>query len=124
MIVKGTKQLGNFKRGINLYVPKRKTAAAPSGIPTATANSIILQSGDVNWNLNGANFQRQHDGYFGDYVDWKLLWNGTRWEIVGDNGYLAYYSLASNQTTNFFPDQGSWLRFFDSTTMTLVFIGT
>ena len=29
MIVKGTKQLGNFKRGVNLYIPKRKTNAPP-----------------------------------------------------------------------------------------------
>ena len=29
MIVKGTKQLRNFKKGINLYIPKRKTSAAP-----------------------------------------------------------------------------------------------
>jgi len=40
VIVKGTKQLGNFKRGVNLYVPKRKTSAAPSGIPVASTNTI------------------------------------------------------------------------------------
>ena len=68
MIVKGTKQLGNFKRGINIYVPKRiSTPPAPSGIPTATANSIILQSGDSVFGLNGAEFPRQHDWYFGDW---------------------------------------------------------
>ena len=39
MIVKGTKQLGNFKRGVNLYVPKRRSAA-PSGIPVASTNTI------------------------------------------------------------------------------------
>jgi len=93
----------------------------PSGIPTATANSIILQSGE---NLNGAEFYRQNDGYFGDFADWKLVWSGTRWEILGDNLYLAYYSLASNQTVNLFPDQGSWFRLADSATVTLVFVGT
>ena len=35
MIVKKTKQLGNFKKGINLYVPRR-----PSGIPVASTNTI------------------------------------------------------------------------------------
>ena len=39
MIVKGTKQLGNFKRGVNLYIPKRRSAA-PSGIVVATTNTI------------------------------------------------------------------------------------
>jgi hypothetical protein len=42
MIVKGTKQLGSFKRGVNIYVPKKKVIvpAAPSGIPVASTNSI------------------------------------------------------------------------------------
>jgi hypothetical protein len=41
MIVKKTKQLGNFKKGINLYVPKKRiVSAAPSGIPVATTNTI------------------------------------------------------------------------------------
>ena len=43
MIVKGTKQLGNFKRGVNLYVPKRRSAA-PSGIPVASTSQIIVTS--------------------------------------------------------------------------------
>lgn len=43
MIVKGTKQLGSFKRGINIYVPKRISAPpAPSGINVATTNAIVL----------------------------------------------------------------------------------
>jgi len=37
MIVKKTKQLGNFKRGINLYIPKKKiSAAAPTTLPLGT----------------------------------------------------------------------------------------
>jgi len=42
MIVKKTKQLGNFKRGINLYIPRRRSSSAPSGIVVATANAIVL----------------------------------------------------------------------------------
>lgn len=42
MIVKGTKQLGNFKRGVNLYIPKRRSAAAPSGIPVASTASVVI----------------------------------------------------------------------------------
>jgi len=39
MIVKKTKQLGNFKKGINLYVPTRRiVSAAPSNIPLSQAN--------------------------------------------------------------------------------------
>jgi hypothetical protein len=106
------------------WTPTITITALLNGIPTATANSIKLRSGDVTFSLNIAEFPKQFDGYFGDYGDWKLVWSGTRWEIQGDNNYLAYYSLASNQTTDFFPDQGSWFKPFDSTTVTLVFVGT
>jgi len=44
MIVKKTKQLGKFKRGINLYVPTRRSSSAPSGIPVASTNSISVNS--------------------------------------------------------------------------------
>jgi hypothetical protein len=83
-----------------------------------------LRYGDIVFGLNGAVFPKQHIGYFGDSGNDKLVWSGTRWEIQGDNNYLAYYSLASNQTTNFFPDQGSWFRPLDSATVTIVFVGT
>jgi hypothetical protein len=106
------------------WTPNITITALLNGIPTATANQIKLRSGDVTFGLTDAEFPKQFDGYFGDYGDWKLVWSGTRWEIKGDNDYLAYYSLASNQTTNFFPDQGSWFKLFDSTTVTIVFVGT
>lgn len=54
MIVKGTKQLGNFKRGINIYVPKRiSTPLAPSGIPLST--QAILLGGFVTDNFLNIN---------------------------------------------------------------------
>ena len=46
MIVKGTKQLKSFKRGVNIYVPKKKiiqSISAPPSLPVATTNSF-------NWN--------------------------------------------------------------------------
>ena len=46
MIVKGTKQLGNFKRGVNLYIPKKRiVSAAPSGIPVSTQTIIVTNAG-------------------------------------------------------------------------------
>ena len=42
MIVKKTKQLGNFKKGINLYVPRRRSSSAPSGIPVASTASVTV----------------------------------------------------------------------------------
>jgi hypothetical protein len=50
MILKGAKQLKNFKKGINLYVPtRRRVSAAPSGIPVAsTASAVIGNAGAGN----------------------------------------------------------------------------
>jgi hypothetical protein len=51
MIVKKTKQLGNFKKGINLYVPRRRSSSAPSGIPVASTTSVVIAGGssEANW---------------------------------------------------------------------------
>jgi hypothetical protein len=38
MIVKKTNQLGNFKKGINLYVPRKRISAAPTTLPLSTPN--------------------------------------------------------------------------------------
>ncbi len=49
MIVKDTKQLGNFKKGINLYIPKKRTSASPAPITTSRAfDSIGDQVGTTN----------------------------------------------------------------------------
>ena len=50
MIVKKTRQLGNFKRGINLYIPKRRSAAAPLGLPASF--TMVVTPSDVE-NLTG-----------------------------------------------------------------------
>ena len=127
IIVKGTKQLGNFKKGINIYIPKRRiVSAAPSGIPTATTNTITLQSGGAGYPiyiLDGEPFPKQDIGYFGGGGDIKLVWSGTRWEILGDNNFLIAYNTTSGQTTNYFPDQGNWFDYLNQPA-SLVFVGT
>lgn len=50
MIVKKTKQLGNFKKGINLYIPKRTALATPT-----YANGL---------------YGKRYVGYFDDDVNW------------------------------------------------------
>jgi hypothetical protein len=53
MIVKKTKQLGNFKKGINLYVPKKRIAsAAPSGIPVASTTAVNVVFGSSSYTYN------------------------------------------------------------------------
>ena len=62
MIVKGTKQFGNFKRGVNLYIPKRRSAAAPSGIPYSSTASVSIDV--INFTLSKEN----------DYGDGNILY--------------------------------------------------
>ena len=100
--------------------------AAPSGIPTATTNTITLQSGGAGFPIfveDGAEFGKQNIGYFGDFGDIKLVWSGTRWEIRGDNNFLTAYNTTSGQTTNYFPDQGNWFDYLNQPA-SLIFVGS
>jgi|GEM_PF-5326133 len=77
MIVKKTKQLGNFKKGINLYVPKKRIVSAPSGIPVASTTQVNLTA--PFYYLDGIHTKRTS----GSIVD------GI--EIIGAGvGYLAF----------------------------------
>jgi hypothetical protein len=98
----------------------------PSGLPTATTNTITLQSGGAGYPIfveDGAQFGKQDIGYFGDFGDYKLVWSGSRWEMLGDNSSLIAYNTTSGQTTNYFPDQGNWFDFFDQPA-SLIFVGS
>ena len=97
---------GSYDAGIAAR-ERPATPAAPSGIPTATTNSIILQSGDP---YNEGTYTKQSNGYFGDVGDSKLVWSGTRWEMLGDSSSLLYYNNKPNQTIDYFPDQGDWFN--------------
>jgi hypothetical protein len=81
MIVKKTKQLGNFKRGINLYVPKKRIATT-----TADTNGLYGKrylsyfDDDVNWfntaDLDGdVNQLTEINGFTSDddYYSWQWL---------------------------------------------------
>ena len=102
MIVKGTKQLGSFKRGINLYVPKRKTSAAPSGIPTATTNTVnITVQGGINDNFNKNNPDIWYDVEFNA----ALQFYNSQWEVRYQDTVYTFNTLP-NQTVNYIPLTG------------------
>jgi len=97
---------------------------APSGIPTATTNTITCQSGGTTIGVeDGAQFPKISIGYFGNYGDYKLVWSGSRWELLGDNDFLFAYNATPSQTTNYFPDQGNWFNSIDLP-LSLVFVGS
>ena len=100
--------------------------AAPSGFPTATTNTITLQSGGAGYPifiLDDEQFPKQNIGYFGGGGDNKLVWSGTRWEILGDNNFLIAYNTTPSQTTDYFPNQGNWFDYLNQPA-SLVFVGT
>jgi hypothetical protein len=85
MIVKKTKQLGNFKKGINLYVPKKRIVpAVPSGIPVASTNQIVVTNAGF---FNGT-YTRRSAG--AELISFVGFLEGT--------GYS--YSKTINQTEN------------------------
>ena len=84
MIVKGTKQLGNFKRGVNLYVPKRRSAAAPSGIPASTQIIIVTGSNDFD----------------NTYIKSGTVWYASDREIALVSGFWRIRNSETNQELN------------------------
>ena len=115
MIVKGTKQLGNFKRGVNLYVPKRKTSAAPSGIPVAsTASVVVVDSAGL---LTNTYYKQSPDYWHPGGGDDKLVWRAenSRWEFRGDNDYLGGYNDTLGQNADYIPTTGTWIGQFIGT---------
>ena len=101
MIVKKTKQLGNFKRGVNLYIPKRRSAA-PSGINPATPTNLIITFSDQVDGYYSRNVAGVHTAWY-QFIDsgeeCRLQWTGTIWRlrrILGDNDV----GEATNDTGN------------------------
>ena len=94
MIVKGTKQLGNFKRGVNLYIPKRRSAA-PSGIPVASTASVVISG---NATFNGTAVKKVvPEQCFGDPV-----FGG---KLYVDSGVVYAYGLSENAGKVLIPPQ-------------------
>jgi len=90
MIVKKTKQLGNFKKGINLYVPKRTIA-------TTTADT------------NGF-YGKRYVGYFGDTQgnNDNVNWFNTA-TLHGDVNQLTEINNFTNAAENY---SWQWLGYF------------
>jgi len=87
MIVKGKKQLGSFKRGINLYVPRKSSSGG--GITSSTSiiavNDISLQKRDLGSN-NFAGGERIAGNFWVDEAGTTLL-ASPDFEYVGPFGF-------------------------------------
>jgi hypothetical protein len=92
MIVKKTKQLGNFKKGVNLYVPRRRSSSAPSGIVVATTNQILISDLQFYWG-NPSTYDRQGSvgNYYYEFGNVSLQFTEGSWVLIdiGD-GYFDF----------------------------------
>jgi hypothetical protein len=108
MIVKKTKQLGNFKKGINLYVPtRRRVSAAPSGIPVATTNEILISDNTFYWGYNTYYYRQGSAGnYYYEFGNSSLQFTEGSWVLidVGD-GYFDFRD-ATQTNPNVLPFTG------------------
>ena len=93
MIVKGTKQLGSFKRGVNLYIPKRKTSAAPSIFPNVGANG--QQISVSNFYHSGV-YTKVPSGDEAGYVNASRVYKGP-YESNGSYFSLLVFNVGSNR---------------------------
>jgi hypothetical protein len=104
MIVKKTKQLGNFKKGINLYVPKKRiVSAAPSGLPVASTASVVISG---NATFNGTAVKKVNpEQCFGDPV-----FGG---KLFVDTGVVYAYGASENYGNILIPPQALLTNLYD-----------
>jgi hypothetical protein len=111
MIVKKTKQFGNFKKGINLYIPKRRQ------ISSNIFTQICVSGAGFNA-ANGTYIYSQAKGYWirNSSFEWRVGYNaGTgqaRWGISAWFGATPVGESFYNNTplaTSENPPQTAWI---------------
>jgi len=114
MIVKKTKQLGNFKRGINLYVPRR-SSSAPSGLPVASTASVNIA--EVPW-IYYSPFTKKTSGYEFPSTGYSLLiTSGTIYVNNQENGDIT---LVAPNTSFSVVDEGNTYPFLTTSTWVII----
>ena len=135
MIVKSTKQLGNFKRGINLYIPTRRSSAAPrigsdnpanEAEPDATAwllmdGPFYNTVGDPNSGFVGEQSWRKMEPsapvngraayVFGNE---GVNWTGSQWQYTNTSSGV----IASSSSDVAFPWLATWTNGYSGAKVT------
>lgn len=121
MIVKKSKQLGNFKRGINLYVPKRKSFR---GIIVATTNAIILSG------LTGGYYSLLNGTYTKSTDPANVYSGGVEYQATGAVYFNSAYTGGNKDGAaiffgpNFYGGGGVgwWIGWYDDNTSALAVV--
>lgn len=120
MIVKGTKQLGSFRRGINLYIPK-KVQSTPEqviwkvaifGADTASSNGEYVWDGLLTQNFKPVYSGNNNQIYWDEAFGW-VVYDGTlaaetynssdlvTWDVIVEGSYPAPSSALSYSQSSF-----------------------
>jgi hypothetical protein len=133
MIVKKTKQLGNFKKGINLYVPKKIIVpAAPSGLPAASTSSIVVVGAEevISGTYNAQGYEDlvavfDAGSFFAGSAPFYSITQ------AGENAPLYFFlgpnaSLLNFEGENYYLNGSNWkiFRLFDNEGLAVEEIGT
>jgi len=134
MIVKKTKQLGNFKKAINLYVPRR-----PNGIPVASTNTIIIDGQQYIKTPNNLNIELSQEIYEWGYATvgiplnskvfvtspFGIYQNGTEYFYREEGySYLVPPNTNINNVTNTSWTRRGWYIDYENNQMVIYSINT
>jgi hypothetical protein len=113
MIVKKTKQFGNFKKGINLYIPKRMqissnifTQICVSGAGFNAANGTYIYSQAKGYWIRNSSFEWRV-GYNADTS--QARWGISAWFMNGTIFVGEYYYNNTPLATSENPPQTEWI---------------
>jgi hypothetical protein len=115
MIVKGTKQLGSFRKGIKLYVPKREASKTNELYPNGLYGKRYVGyfNDDVNWfdtaTLHGDvnqlteinNFTNNDEGYSWQWVGYFKASTTENYTFYTKSDDASYLWIGSNATNGF-----------------------
>jgi len=94
MIVKGTKQLGSFKRGVNIYVPKKKIIGGASQSPyqyiPTTSYTSTFQDSNLIQTLEG-----NIPAYFQIFTSIDKVLIGNSASSIGTSAFIGCANLTN-----------------------------
>jgi len=78
-------------------------AAAPSGIPTATTNTINISSTESGFN---GDFAKASLGTWQNIDSFTLEFQFGQWRVIDSESYVFFSNTSSGQTVNYIPLTG------------------
>lgn len=86
-------------------VSKVKAGAAPSGIPVASTNTIIVV--DTAFSFNGI-YQKESSTFYRNEADplISIVWDSTQWTLANDDTVVYVYATPPSNNINYIATTG------------------